>query len=166
MVGYYKNEEKTAEALVDGWYHTGDTGKLDDDGNLWITGRISEVFKTTNGKFISPTKLEDEFGSLVELAQVCVCGHGLNQPILLATRSELAATLSNAELTERLSAALEKINSGLPAYEKVSNILVTPGEWTIMNGLLTPTMKLKRKSLLAQYADQINASHSDAVVFL
>ncbi|NKI19299.1 AMP-binding protein [Spongiibacter sp. KMU-166] len=166
MVGYYKNDEKTAEALVDGWYHTGDTGKLDDDGNLWITGRISEVFKTTKGKFISPTKLEDEFGSLVELAQVCVCGHGLNQPILLATRSELAATLSNAELAERLSAALEKINSGLPAYEKVSNILVTPGEWTIMNGLLTPTMKLKRKSLLAQYADQINASHSDAVVFL
>ncbi|MEX1667836.1 AMP-binding protein [Zhongshania guokunii] len=165
MVGYYKSPEKTAEALIDGWYHTGDTGKLDENGNLWITGRISEVFKTTKGKFIQPIKLEDDFGSLVELEQVCVCGHGLDQPLLLATLSELGKGLSADELTASLSASLAKINAKLAAYERVNHVVITP-EWTIMNGLLTPTLKLKRKSIIAHFKDQIEAKHSDTVVFM
>jgi len=154
-----------AEALIDGWYHTGDTGKLDENGNLWITGRISEVFKTTKGKFIQPIKLEDDFGSLVELEQVCVCGHGLDQPLLLATLSELGKGLSADELTASLSASLAKINAKLAAYERVNHVVITP-EWTIMNGLLTPTLKLKRKSIIAHFKDQIEAKHTDTVVFM
>ncbi|MBW2941295.1 AMP-binding protein [Zhongshania aquimaris] len=165
MTGYYKNPEKTAEALVDGWYHTGDTGKLDENGNLWITGRISEVFKTTKGKFIQPIKLEDDFGSLIELEQVCVCGHGLDQPLLLATLSELARGLSRDELIASLEASLSCINATLAAYERVNQIVITP-EWTIMNGLLTPTMKLKRKSIIAHFKDQIEAKHESTVVFM
>jgi long-subunit acyl-CoA synthetase (AMP-forming) len=165
MTGYYKNPEKTAEALVDGWYHTGDTGKVDDNGNLWITGRISEVFKTTKGKFIQPIKLEDDFGSLIELEQVCVCGHGLDQPILLATLSELGKALSSEDLAASLEASLERINSTHAAYERVNHIVITP-EWTIMNGLLTPTMKLKRKSIIAHFNAQIEAKHESTVVFM
>ncbi|MFT6594034.1 MAG: long-subunit acyl-CoA synthetase (AMP-forming) [Zhongshania sp.] len=165
MTGYYKNPEKTAEALVDGWYHTGDTGKVDDNGNLWITGRISEVFKTTKGKFIQPIKLEDDFGSLIELEQVCVCGHGLDQPILLATLSELGKALSPEDLAASLEASLERINSTHAAYERVNHIVITP-EWTIMNGLLTPTMKLKRKSIIAHFNVQIDAKHENTVVFM
>ena len=165
MTGYYKNPEKTAEALVDGWYHTGDTGKVDDNGNLWITGRISEVFKTTKGKFIQPIKLEDDFGSLIELEQVCVCGHGLDQPILLATLSELGKALSSEDLAASLEASLERINSTHAAYERVNHIVITP-EWTIMNGLLTPTMKLKRKSIIAHFNVQIDAKHENTVVFM
>jgi long-chain acyl-CoA synthetase len=165
MIGYYKNPEKTAEALIDGWYHTGDTGKLDEEGNLWITGRISEVFKTTKGKFIQPIKLEDDFGSLLELEQVCVCGHGLDQPLLLATLSELGKALPSADLLTSLEASLERINSTLAAYERVKHIVITP-EWTIMNGLLTPTMKLKRKSIIAHFSAQIEAKHESTVVFM
>lgn len=166
MIGYYKNEEKTKESLVDGWYKTGDTGKLDENGDLWITGRISEVFKTTKGKFISPTKLEDDFGSWSELAQVCVCGHGLDQPILMATRSEVGLEKSDAELCELLQSRLAEINAGLPAYERVSSILICPEEWTIANGLLTPTMKLKRKNLVAAFEVSIHSRHDNAVVML
>lgn len=164
MIGYYKNPEKTAEVLIDGWYHTGDTGKLDEDGNLWITGRISEVFKTTKGKFIQPIKLEDDFGSLIELEQVCVCGHGLDQPLLLATLSELGKALPPEDLLASLEASLERINSTLAAYERVKHIVITP-EWTIMNGLLTPTMKLKRKSIIAHFSALIEAKHESTVVF-
>jgi long-chain acyl-CoA synthetase len=164
-IGYYKEPEKTAAALVDGWYHTGDTGKIDENGDLWITGRISEVFKTTKGKFIQPIKLEDEFGSLDETEQVMVCGHGLDQPVLLATLTEYGAGLGKDELMTRLETALEEINSTLPPYERVSNIVVTPGEWTIVEGLLTPTMKLKRKAILEKYKEAIEAKHGAPVVF-
>ena len=67
MKGYYKEPEKTAEVIVDGWYHSGDSGRIDENGNLWITGRISEVFKTTKGKFIKPIALEDHFGRPIYL---------------------------------------------------------------------------------------------------
>lgn len=165
MTGYYKNPEKTSEVLIDGWYHSGDTGKLDENGNLWITGRMSEVFKTTKGKFISPIKLEDKFGAVLELGQVCICGHGLDQPVMLATRSELAADLDDQALATKLSETLEHINTKLPPYERIAAIIITPEEWTIMNGLLTPTMKLKRKSLIAKYSEVINAKITDRVSF-
>jgi long-chain acyl-CoA synthetase len=69
MKGYYKEPEKTAEVLRDGWYYTGDAGRFDEDGNLWITGRVSEVFKTTKGKFVRPTNLENHFGRSELLSQ-------------------------------------------------------------------------------------------------
>src|SRR5690606_29613394 len=127
--------------------------------------RISEVFKTTKGKFIQPIKLEDDFGSLIELEQVCVCGHGLDQPLLLATLSELARGLSRDELITSLEASLSRINATLAAYERVNQIVITP-EWTIMNGLLTPTMKLKRKSIIAHFKDQIETKHDSVVSFM
>ncbi|MFT4918792.1 MAG: long-chain acyl-CoA synthetase [Zhongshania aliphaticivorans] len=166
MTGYYKSPDKTDEVLIDGWYHSGDTGKLDENGNLWITGRMSEVFKTTKGKFISPIKLEDKFGAVLELGQVCVCGHGLDQPVMLATRSELAVDLDDAALAAKLIEALDQINVTMPPYERIAAIIITPEEWTIMNGLLTPTMKLKRKSLIAKYSDVINAKITERVSFV
>lgn len=166
MKGYYLNPEKTAEVIVDGWYCTGDAGKFDDDGNLWVTGRISEVFKTSKGKFIVPTRLEDLFGRSDKLAQYCILGHGFDQPILLATLSEAGSAKNQEALKTELNALLEQINTEVPSYEKVGLMLVVP-EWTIQNALLTPTMKLKRNMIEETYRDHIHHSLSgEQVIFV
>jgi long-chain acyl-CoA synthetase len=155
MKGYYLNPEKTEEVIVDGWYCTGDAGKFDEDGNLWITGRISEVFKTSKGKFIVPTKLENLFGRCDKLAQYCVVGHGFDQPLLLATLSEAGHKMDEGALKEELGALLDEVNAEVPSYEKVAKVFVVP-EWTIENSLLTPTMKLKRNMIEETYRDLLH----------
>jgi long-chain acyl-CoA synthetase len=165
MKGYYLNQEKTDEVIVDGWYCTGDAGKFDEDGNLWVTGRISEVFKTSKGKFIVPTRLEDLFGRSDKLAQYCILGHGFDQPLLLATVSEKGAAMQPDELKAELGELLEQINAEVPSYEKVMRIFVVP-EWTIENALLTPTMKLKRNMIEETYRDHLHHSLSDEKVII
>jgi long-chain acyl-CoA synthetase len=157
MKGYYLNPEKTEEVFEDGWYCTGDSGKIDEDGNLWVTGRVSEVFKTSKGKFIVPTRLENFFGRCDKLAQFCIMGHALDQPILLTTLSELGAAKDPSALKQELEALLDSINGEVPAHERVAQIYVVP-EWTIENTLLTPTMKLKRKQIENTYRGQIEAN--------
>ena len=166
MKGYYKEPEKTAEVLVDGWYRTGDTGRFDEDGNLWLTGRLSEVFKTSKGKFVKPGSLEDRFGGCNLLGQFCVFGHGLDQPVVLVSLSESGKKLEHAELAQQLGAFLDQLNADLPPYERVPQIFVTRNEWTTTAGLLTPTLKLKRKSVEAQYRPWVESQlGKGAVVF-
>ncbi|PLW68942.1 AMP-binding protein [Pseudohalioglobus lutimaris] len=154
MKGYYLDPEKTEEVFDDGWYCTGDSGKFDEQGNLWVTGRVSEVFKTSKGKFIVPTRLETLFGRAPTLAQFCCMGHGLDQPIVLATLSELGKERGREALQAELSTALDEINAEVPAHERVSDLFITD-EWTIGNALLTPTMKLKRKHIEDQYRELV-----------
>ena len=154
MKGYYRNQEKTNEVFEDGWYCSGDSGKFDEDGNLWVTGRVSEVFKTSKGKFIVPMKLESLFGRNPSLAQFCCMGHGMDQPIVLVTLSDLGLERDREEMKAELNDLLEEINAEVPAYERISNIFVTD-EWTIENTLLTPTMKLKRKQIEDHYRDPV-----------
>ena len=151
MKSYYKEPGKTAEVIIDGWYHTGDSGRIDEDGCLWVTGRISEVFKTTKGKFIRPTELESKLGRSALLSQYCVFGHGLDQPALLVYLSENGLRLERRELQTQLSALLDEINNELPAWERMPQVFVTNEEWSIPNGLLTPTMKLRRKQIEQRY---------------
>jgi long-chain acyl-CoA synthetase len=166
MKGYYLDPEKTAEVFDDGWYRTGDSGKFDEDGNLWVTGRVSEVFKTSKGKFIVPTRLENHFGRSPILAQFCVMGHGLDQPILLTTLSESGATLDPETVKSELHSLLDEINAEVPSFEKIGQICVVP-EWTIENALLTPTMKLKRHQIEQTYRERIEQNLSgDRVIFL
>ena len=166
MKGYYKEPEKTAEVLVDGWYRTGDTGRFDEDGNLWLTGRLSEVFKTSKGKFIKPGSLEDPLGGCAQLAQVCVFGHGLDQPVALASLSELGKSLEREVLKKALVSHLDTVNAQLPNHERIKQIFVTRDEWTVGNRLLTPTMKLKRKTVEDQYRSWVqSATEPDAVIF-
>jgi len=166
MKGYYKEPEKTAEVLVDGWYRTGDTGRFDEDGNLWLTGRLSETFKTSKGKFVKPGALEDRLGSCGLLAQVCVFGHGLDQPVVLASLSESGRTLDRTALTQELADYLEALNADLPPYERLRQIFVTREEWTMASSLLTPTMKLKRRTVEAHYRPWVQSLlGKDSVVF-
>ena len=154
MKGYYLNPEKTQEVFDGDWYCTGDSGKFDEDGNLWVTGRVSEVFKTSKGKFVVPTRLEVLFGRAASLAQFCCMGHGMDQPIVLATLSELGLSRDRETLLAELDSLLDDINSEVPAHERVSHLFITD-EWTIENALLTPTMKLKRKQIEDHYREQV-----------
>ncbi len=156
MKGYYLNPEKTAEVFDDGWYCTGDSGKFDENGNLWVTGRVSEVFKTSKGKFIVPMKLEHHFSRSDNLAQFCIMGHGHDQPMLLATLSETGKTLDEETLKAEMGQLLDEINGELPPWEKIQFIGITP-EWTIENALLTPTMKIKRKHIEDTYRPQFES---------
>jgi long-chain acyl-CoA synthetase len=166
MKGYYLDPEFTSRAFDDGWYCSGDAGKIDKDGNLWVTGRISEVFKTSKGKFIVPTRLENLFGCSPNLAQFCIIGHGLDQPILITTLTQTGANLDQKSLKSELEVLLNKINTQIPAYERVAQICVVP-EWTTNNGMLTPTLKLKRKEIETTYRPWVeqNMSGDSAINF-
>lgn len=157
MKGYYLEPEKTAEVLRDGYYHTGDTGYIDDDGNLHVTGRLSEVFKTSKGKFIKPTTLETRFGDTKVFGQMCIVGHGMDQPILLAGLAEGVDPSLRDELNQQMNSEIESINADLPSHEKISNVFVVNDEWTIESELLTPTMKMRRNAIDAEYRKWIES---------
>jgi len=164
MTGYYREPEKTAEVLRDGWYHTGDSGRIDSHG-LWVTGRLSEVFKTTKGKFIKPTRLEALFTGTPLLQQVCVFGHGRHQPALAATLSPEALSMTEADLVTAITQLLANTNASLPPYERIDTAYLCRSEWTTAAGLLTPTLKIKRRAVEAHVLRQAPAD-GEAVVMI
>lgn len=161
MTGYYKEPEKTAEALdQDGFLHTGDVGQIDSDGNLKITGRIKDIFKTSKGKYVAPAAIESRLHASEHIEQCCVMGNGLPQPVALvvlseADRAALAAGASRANLQTGLVALVERVNDRLDPHEKLKTIIVVKGDWTIENGVMTPTLKIKRNVLESRYENRI-----------
>lgn len=164
MKGYYLNQEKTDEVLIDGYYHTGDTGFIDEQGLLHVTGRLSEAFKTTKGKFVKPSNIEDVMADLSCLGQMCAIGHGMEAPVLLAGLSELGAAKSREEIEAEITAELPAINARLPVHERIAQVFLVADEWTIDNELLTPTMKLKRNGIIYRYQSKAEASVPQGLV--
>lgn len=151
MMGYYKEPELTAEVLQDGWLRTGDCGFVNDEGYLKLTGRASDTFKTSKGKFIVPGPMEWKLSENHFIEQVCVAGLGLNQPLALINLSEIGKNAEKEELEKSLEETVRKINKELPSYQHLSKAVVIHEEWTIEMGLLTPTMKIKRKKVNERY---------------
>ena len=153
MLGYYKDPEHSAEAIdADGWLHTGDMGKLDREGYLTITGRMKDVFKTAKGKYVAPVPIEGLLGQEPIIEQLCVIGYGMPQPIALVQLAESAAKGNRDEVVARLEAARVRVNDQLESHAKIRGILVVKTPWNIENGVLTPTMKIKRHLLEHKYA--------------
>ncbi|MGL6265455.1 AMP-binding protein [Aeromonas jandaei] len=153
MVGYYKDPEHSAEAIdAEGWLHTGDMGKLDKEGYLTITGRMKDVFKTAKGKYVAPVPIEGLLGQEPIIEQLCVIGYGMPQPIALVQLAESAAKRNRDEVVARLEAARVRVNDQLESHAKIRGILVVKTPWNIENGVLTPTMKIKRHLLEQKYA--------------
>ena len=153
MVGYYKDPEHSAEAIdVEGWLHTGDMGKLDKEGYLTITGRMKDVFKTAKGKYVAPVPIEGMLGQEPIIEQLCVIGYGMPQPVALVQLAESAAKGNRDEIVARLEAARVRVNDQLESHAKIRGILVVKTPWNIENGVLTPTMKIKRHLLEQKYA--------------
>ncbi len=167
MQGYYKSPEKTAETIVDGWLHTGDQGRIDKDGFLFITGRVKDTFKTSKGEFIVPARIEDKFSENADIEQMCLLGLGIPQPVLTVVPSEIGMAKSKEELAQSLTKTLDEVNSALPNYERVSAVVVTKEPFSIDSGTLTPTLKVKRTKVHQKYKDRLLADCEcpDKIIF-
>lgn len=154
MQCYYKEPEKSREALDDeGYYRTGDLGQLDDDGYLRITGRIKELFKTEKGEYVAPAPIEAKLASFKGFEQICLIGSGLSQPVAIVTLSQPFLRAKRCELSSEIGAFVEQINLQLLNHEKISGVVVSIRDWSPDSGLVTPTLKVKRNIIEAQYAE-------------
>jgi len=148
MMGYYKEPGLTADAFdEEGYLRTGDIGEYDADGFLAITGRVKDLFKTDKGKYIAPAPVEMQLLANAIIEQACVVGTGVPQPIALVTLSEAGMKLSRQELVYEFTGFLASINKNLEVFEKLEKIVIMKEHWTIGNGLLTPTLKVKRNEI-------------------
>jgi len=163
---YYKEPEKTAEAIKDGWLYTGDKGELDADGYLRITGRVKDLFKSSKGKYVVPVPIESLLFENTLIEQVCVMGSGLPQPIAAVVLSEeISVGMSNDDLEKSLDATRIHVNERLEGHEKIDRIVVTKEQWSIENGLLTPTLKIKRSELEVKYKETISLDSKKSVIW-
>lgn len=157
MLGYYKRPDLMADCYTaDGFFRTGDKGEFDEAGRLRITGRVKELFKTSKGKYISPVPIEMKLVGHSLIEDACVAGGGLPQPFALLTLSQEGRQLLGEQGgAERLTAQLEEylavINAQLEAHERLDRLVVLRESWTIENGLLTPTLKIRRSLIEERY---------------
>jgi len=153
MLGYYKQPELTKLAFTDdGWLRTGDKGVLDAAGNLKITGRVKDLFKTSKGKYIAPAPIEDKLVMHTAVEACCVAGANLGQPIGLMMLNEnalkkIADPAARIELESSLAEHLNKINAALDPHERLGCLVVMTEAWTVDNDLITPTLKVKRNRI-------------------
>jgi long-chain acyl-CoA synthetase len=146
--GYYKEPELTAAAFdEDGFLRTGDLGEYDAEGFLHLTGRSKDQFKTDKGKYISPAPIELKLLTNPIVEQVCVVGTGIPQPICLVVPTEAGRSLPKATLVAELSSLMNTLNISLESYERLEKSVVLSQPWTIENGLMTPSMKVKRNEV-------------------
>ncbi len=167
MTGYFRDEERTAAVLKDGWLYTGDKGEVQ-DGYLKLTGRVSDTFKTSKGKFISPAPMEWFFAKSIFAEQVCVVGHAAPQPILLIVLSEVGKHEDQEKVLANLTATKNELNVTLPSYSHINKIVIVKEDWSIDNGILTPTLKIKRNAIdnkYDKYYEQWSLSQSDIISF-
>ncbi len=152
---YYKNKEMTDSTLQNGWLHTGDKGFIDDDGYLYVTGRVKDIFKTSKGKYIEPAAIESKFGNVDEFSQICLVGLNCVQPLMLVVPTELAK--NNKEFTtSKISEILLDVNNNLDNYKKISKIIFVKEDWTPDNEMTTPTLKIKRAKIDEKFSLKYN----------
>jgi long-chain acyl-CoA synthetase len=168
MMGYYKSPETTAEVLNDGWFSTGDIGMLK-DGFLQITDRKKELFKTSGGKYIAPQVLENALKESHFIEQCMVVGDGQKFPGALIVVDcayakihfpELASQsneeiIQNEKLNKEVKAFIAEMNNGFGNWEQIKGIHLIAKPFTVESGEITPTLKLKRKNILNNYANAI-----------
>lgn len=160
--GYYKDPEKTAELFTaDGWLRTGDKGRIDQDGYLFITGRVKDIFKTLKGKYVAPAPIEGSLSRNTDIDQLCFVGAGLKQPIMVVTLSQPGTTKPREEVEKGLIADMEAVNETLEAHEQIAKVIVAKDAWTIDNGVMTPTMKVKRNEVENRYMPLLEKHGSD-----
>ena len=171
MMGYYKNEALTKETIKNGYLHTGDIGELDTDGFLKITDRKKEMFKTSGGKYIAPAVLESKLKESRFIEQAMVIGESEKMPAAIIQphfefliewikRKELSIDvssfqeiISDKKVIKRISKEIVFANDSFGNWEKIKDFELTPEIWSVENGLLTPTMKLKRKAISHRYKE-------------
>jgi len=174
--GYYHLEEENRAAFTDGWFHTGDLGALDEEGNLRITGRKKNLFKTSGGKYVSPERLENLFQSHPYVHQIVVLGdgrkfvgalmapnyarleaHARARNLAFQSREELVA---HPEIHSFMQQLVDETTRWLPPHERIRQIVLLPHELTMAAGELSPTLKVKRRVVEEKYRDAIEEMFS------
>ncbi len=158
MLGYFKDPELTRTAFTDdGWLRTGDMGRIDPQGNLTITGRLKELFKTSKGKYVAPAPIEDSLVMHDSIEACVVTGANLGQPlgiVMLSPDSALSAKDPAARvlLGTSLEQHLQSVNAKLDPHERLKCLVVVTTAWTVDNDIITPTFKVKRNRIEDIYA--------------
>ena len=157
MNGYWQNPEATAQALQDGWLHTGDIASISEDGFITITGRKKDMIVNSGGDNIAPSRVEAEFLVQPEIAQIMVAGD--KRPWLAAVIVPAAELKSQPEdqMMTALKKAVAAANTQLAGFEKVRKFIVAGEDFTIENNKMTPTLKVKRHIVITAYQDQLDA---------
>jgi long-chain acyl-CoA synthetase len=167
MLGYYKDPEKTAEVMTGEYFHTGDIGEIDNQGFLKITDRKKEMFKTSGGKYVAPALLENQFKQSRFIEQIMVIGEGEKMPAALVQVNfefveewgkrhgivfkSTEDIICNQKLHTRIQEEIDEANTKFGKWEQIKKFEITPDIWTINDGHLTPTMKMKRKVIKEKY---------------
>lgn len=170
MMGYYKDLEKTASVMTGNYFHTGDKGEIDADGFLKITGRKKEMFKTSGGKYVIPTLLENELKESHFIEQIMVVGEGEKMPAAFVqlnfefvkdwidrkhkrVEKTNKAIITSGIVINRIQKEIDKCNKNFGKWEQIKRFELTPDIWSIEAGHLTPTMKMKRSVIKEMYKD-------------
>ena len=179
MKGYYKKPEETAEVFTeDGWFRTGDAGKFDEAGNLYITDRIKDLMKTSNGKYVAPQPIENLLSNNNYINQVMVIAEGkpyvtaMIIPNFEALKDQLSKMnipfttwkeIVNLEkIKEFYSQKIEEIQQNLSGFEKIKKFVLMPSEFEITTGEITPTLKVKRNVVMQKYADLVDKMYNSS----
>ena len=161
MVGYYKRPDLDAECFTaDGFFHTGDRGEIRSDGLLKLTGRVKELFKTSKGKYVAPAPIENRLNAhpMIELSLVSGVGQSAAYAMVVLAenlRPQLGDAAVRAKVQQELSDLLREVNQALADYEQLRMIVVAREPWSIENGMLTPTMKIRRSRIEAEFDTQL-----------
>ena len=172
MMGYYKEEKMTQEVMSGDYFHTGDIGEVDDQGFLKITDRKKEMFKTSGGKYIAPQVIESQMKQSLFIEQIMVVGAGRRMATAIIQPNtdyvknwlnengiecdSLSKAVQEPTLKKVIENEVELHNQNFGSWEQVKKIELTPDEWSIDKGHLTPTMKLKRKVIAEKYNNLID----------
>jgi len=153
MLGYWNKKEETKKVIKDGWLYTGDIGKIDPkDGYLKITDRKKDIIVSSGGDNISPAKIENQLSNFPEIEQAMVYGDGKNYLVAL-----IVASKEFSKQNERIREIVNKINNNLTLVEKIKKFHLIEENFTIENGLMTPTMKVKRIKVIAKYKNLLES---------
>jgi long-chain acyl-CoA synthetase len=152
MKEYYKDKEKTANSFTgDGYLKTEDTGYIDKEGFLKITGRKKDIFKTSKGNYVTPSPIEMQLSGNENIDFACVVGNHLPQPMALIILSVIGKNKPKEVLTEEMKILFNKLNSKLNVYDRLSKFILINNKWDVEQGILTPTLKVKRKEVEKKY---------------
>lgn len=168
LVGYYKRPDLDAEVFTeDGYFRTGDKGERSANGVLKLTGRVKELFKTAKGKYVAPAPIENKFNAnpLIEMTMVS----GVGQPsayamVVLAEniRPKVGDAAVRAQVEKELTDLLKSVNSTLADYEKLQMVVIAREPWSIENGMLTPTMKIRRNRIETATEAQVESWYAQS----
>ena len=151
--GYYRQEDKTAELIRDGWLHTGDKVRVDEDGFIYITGRVKDYFKTIQGKFVAPPPIEGAFAKNPHAEQQCLLGRGFSKTVLVAVLTAEAQNLPEQEIEDSILSTIREINQDIEKHARIGAVIISREPWSIENEVLTPTMKIRRDKVEERFAE-------------